>query len=130
MTLYKMIGNTTLRIAGAAPQVTVHFRYSLVAARVMLSAPRIVRSGPRRAVNTMENRMPLSNCFACLYFFVLLFKKRGNTYVCIYPSMARAKPAVIAGICGVGTAATIIKEIAIRTEKKRTSFRRFAFPLP
>ncbi len=49
----------------------------------------------------------LSNCFACLYFFVLLFKKRGNTYVCIYPSMARAKPAVIAGICGVGIPSAI-----------------------
>ena len=25
----------------------------------------------------------LSNCFACLYFFVLLFVRRGNTFVCI-----------------------------------------------
>ena len=29
----------------------------------------------------------LSNCVACLYFFVLLFVKRKNTYVCVRPSM-------------------------------------------
>ena len=29
----------------------------------------------------------LSNCVACLYFFVLLFVKRGKTYVCINPKM-------------------------------------------
>lgn len=28
----------------------------------------------------------LSNCFACLYFMVLLFIKRGRTYVCIDPA--------------------------------------------
>ena len=49
----------------------------------------------------------LSNCFACLYFFVLLFVKRKNTYVCIRPAMARAKAAVAAGICGVGVPSAI-----------------------
>ena len=28
----------------------------------------------------------LSNCVACLYFFVLLYVKRGRTYVCIDPT--------------------------------------------
>lgn len=49
----------------------------------------------------------LSNCFACLYFFVLLFAKRNNTYVCIRPAMAKAKIAVVAGICGVGIPSSI-----------------------
>ncbi len=49
----------------------------------------------------------LSNCFACLYFFVLLFIKRRNTYVCLRPAMAKAKPAVVAGICGVGIPSSI-----------------------
>ena len=29
----------------------------------------------------------LSNCVACLYFFVLLYVKRGRTYVCVNPKM-------------------------------------------
>ena len=29
----------------------------------------------------------LSNCVACLYFFLLLFKKRGNTFVCVSPEI-------------------------------------------
>lgn len=49
----------------------------------------------------------LSNCAACLYFFVLLWVKRGHTYVCIRPSMFRFRKAVIIGICGVGIPASI-----------------------
>lgn len=50
----------------------------------------------------------LSNCFACLYFFVLLFVKRKNTYISIRPSMLRqAKWFVFAGICGVGIPSAI-----------------------
>lgn len=49
----------------------------------------------------------LSNCFACLYFFVLLFVKRGRTYVCISPSMLRWDKTIIGGICGVGIPAAI-----------------------
>ena len=49
----------------------------------------------------------LSNCVACLYFFVLLFVKRGRTYVCIRPRMALAKSAVVLGICGVGIPSSI-----------------------
>ncbi|MDO4326475.1 MAG: MATE family efflux transporter [bacterium] len=49
----------------------------------------------------------LSNCFACLYFFVLLFVKRNSTYVCIRPSMFRFKKEIILGICAVGIPASI-----------------------
>ena len=28
----------------------------------------------------------ISNCVACLYFFVLMYKRRGKTLVCIHPS--------------------------------------------
>ena len=49
----------------------------------------------------------ISNCVACLYFFVLLFIKRGRTYVCIKPSMFRLNKAIIAGVCGVGIPAAI-----------------------
>ena len=33
----------------------------------------------------------LSNCVACLYFFVLLYVKRGNTFVCINPRNSGSK---------------------------------------
>ena len=49
----------------------------------------------------------LSNCIACIYFFVLLFVKRGRTYVCIRPSMFRLQRNILFGICGVGIPAAI-----------------------
>lgn len=49
----------------------------------------------------------LSNCVACLYFFILLFVKRGKTYVCIRPSMFRIQKSILVGICGVGIPASI-----------------------
>lgn len=49
----------------------------------------------------------ISNCVACLYFFGLLFIKRGRTYVCIRPSMFRLKKEIIIGICAVGIPASI-----------------------
>lgn len=49
----------------------------------------------------------LSNCAACLYFLVLLYVKRGNTYVCIRPSMFRPSRRIVASICGVGIPASI-----------------------
>lgn len=49
----------------------------------------------------------LSNCFACLYFFVLLFIKRKSTYVCIRPTMFRLRKNIVMGICGVGIPASI-----------------------
>lgn len=49
----------------------------------------------------------LSNCAACIYFFVLLFVKRGNTYVCIRPSMLKFSQHIVVGICSVGIPAAI-----------------------
>ncbi len=49
----------------------------------------------------------LSNCVACIYFFVLLYVKRGNTYVCIHPKMFRPRRSIVAGVFGVGVPASI-----------------------
>ncbi len=49
----------------------------------------------------------LSNCVACIYFFVLLFVKRKSTYVCIRPNMLRLQKAIVIGVCGVGIPAAI-----------------------
>lgn len=49
----------------------------------------------------------LSNCVACIYFFVLMFVKRGRTYVCVRPSMLKMKRANVWGIFSVGIPASI-----------------------
>lgn len=49
----------------------------------------------------------LSNCAACLYFFVLLFVKRGKTFVCIKPSMFRFSKPIVLGVFAVGIPAAI-----------------------
>lgn len=49
----------------------------------------------------------LSNCAACLYFFVLLFVRRGKTFVCIKPSMFGFRKLIVLGIFGVGIPASI-----------------------
>src|SRR5699024_1830517 len=49
----------------------------------------------------------LSNCVACLYFFVLLFYKRGRTNVCIHPKMLSLSRPIVGGICLVGIPAAI-----------------------
>lgn len=49
----------------------------------------------------------ISNCVACIYFFILLFAKRGNTYVCIDPRKFRFRKEIILGVCGVGVPAAI-----------------------
>lgn len=49
----------------------------------------------------------LSNCVACIYFFVLLWVKRGKTYVCIRPSMFRLNRKIVGGVCSVGIPAAI-----------------------
>ena len=49
----------------------------------------------------------LSNCAACVYFFVLLYAKRKSTYVCVRPSMFRPDRAIVLGVCGVGIPASI-----------------------
>lgn len=49
----------------------------------------------------------ISNCVACLYFFVLLFVKRGKTYVCISPKKLCFRRSIVIGICSVGIPAAI-----------------------
>lgn len=49
----------------------------------------------------------ISNCAACLYFFILLYVKRGKTYVCIRPSMFRPTKSIVTGVCAVGIPASI-----------------------
>ena len=49
----------------------------------------------------------LANCFACLYFFVLLWKKRKSTYVSVSPKMFKPNRFIVLGICGVGVPASI-----------------------
>lgn len=49
----------------------------------------------------------ISNCFACMYFFVLLYVRRKSTYVCIRPSQCKFKREIVLGICGVGIPASI-----------------------
>ena len=49
----------------------------------------------------------ISNCVACLYFFVLLFFRRGRTYVCINPRQFRPTMRIVRGVCGVGIPASI-----------------------
>lgn len=49
----------------------------------------------------------LSNCVACIYFFVLLYVRRSNTFICLLPKNFRLKKAIILGVCGVGIPAAI-----------------------
>lgn len=49
----------------------------------------------------------LSNCVACLYFFVLLRVKRGRTFVCINPKKFGFQREIVMGVCGVGIPASI-----------------------
>ncbi len=49
----------------------------------------------------------LSNCVACIYFFILLFVRRGKTFVCINPRMFSFKRSVVLGVLGVGLPASI-----------------------
>ncbi len=49
----------------------------------------------------------LSNCVACVYFFILLYVKRKSTFVCINPKMFRLRKEVVTGVCGVGIPAAI-----------------------
>ena len=49
----------------------------------------------------------LSNCVACLYFFVLLAVRRGKTFVCIRPSAFHLDREIVVGVCAVGIPASI-----------------------
>lgn len=49
----------------------------------------------------------LSNCVACIYFFVLLYVRRRSTFVCVLPHKFSLERAVVLGICAVGVPAAI-----------------------
>ena len=49
----------------------------------------------------------LSNCVACMYFFVLLFVRRKDTFISLHPRRLRLHRAIILGVCGVGIPAAI-----------------------
>lgn len=49
----------------------------------------------------------LSNCVACLYFFVLLHVKRNRTCVCIKPRVFCLQKEIVLGVFGVGIPASI-----------------------
>ena len=49
----------------------------------------------------------ISNCFACLYFFVLIIKRKNNTYVCLDIRRFTLKPDVVVPIVTVGIPAAI-----------------------
>lgn len=44
----------------------------------------------------------ISNCAACGYFFVLLFVKRKDTYVCIDPRKFKPKREIVFGVFAIG----------------------------
>ncbi|MGN0641988.1 MAG: MATE family efflux transporter [Huintestinicola sp.] len=49
----------------------------------------------------------ISNCVACVYFFVFLYIKRGKTFVCISPKMFRPDRRIVKDVCGVGIPAAV-----------------------
>lgn len=49
----------------------------------------------------------ISNCAACLYFFVLLYMKRKSTYVCVNPKKFSFRKPIVAGVFAVGIPAAI-----------------------
>lgn len=49
----------------------------------------------------------ISNCFACIYFFLLLFVKRKSTYVCVNPKKFGFKKEIVSGVFAVGIPASI-----------------------
>ncbi len=49
----------------------------------------------------------LSNCVACIYFFILLWIRRRTTMVCVNPRVFAFEPEIFKGICAVGIPAAI-----------------------
>ena len=49
----------------------------------------------------------ISNCFACGYFFVLLFIKRKNTFVSVNPKKFSFRKSIVLGVFAVGIPAAI-----------------------
>ncbi len=49
----------------------------------------------------------ISNGFACLYFFALIFIKRKSTYVCVNPKKFSFRKSIVIGVFSVGIPASI-----------------------
>ena len=51
----------------------------------------------------------LSNCVACIYFFLLIFikKKKNTTYIAVNPRLLAGSKEILSGICAVGIPAAI-----------------------
>lgn len=49
----------------------------------------------------------LSNCTACIYFFLLLYLKRKTTFVSINPRFFKFRKKILTEVCGVGIPASI-----------------------
>ncbi|MDE6723678.1 MAG: MATE family efflux transporter, partial [Eubacterium sp.] len=49
----------------------------------------------------------ISNCAACIYFFVLLYVKRKSTYVCVNPKKFSFRKPIVVGVFSVGIPASI-----------------------
>lgn len=49
----------------------------------------------------------ISNCVACLYFLILIWRKRGRTYVCIDPRKFAFRSRIVREVFGVGIPASI-----------------------
>lgn len=49
----------------------------------------------------------LSNCAACLYFFILLYFRKNSTYISLSPKQFSLQKPIIMGICGVGVPAAV-----------------------
>lgn len=49
----------------------------------------------------------ISNCVACCYFFILLFIKRGRTFISLNPRHFSLEKEIVLGVCGVGIPASI-----------------------
>ncbi|MBR3840898.1 MAG: MATE family efflux transporter [Erysipelotrichales bacterium] len=49
----------------------------------------------------------ISNCVACIYFFILLAIKKDKTFVCVNPKMFGFSRRIVTGVCTVGIPASI-----------------------
>ena len=58
----------------------------------------------------------LSNCFACVYFFVLYIRKRNNSYLCINPlKLKHLNKDIVLGVLGIGVPSSIQNILKVST---------------
>lgn len=65
----------------------------------------------------------LSNCFACAYFFVLYFKNRDQSYICINPrKLKHLNKDVVLGVLGIGIPSSIQNILKVTTSTVLNNF--------